>query len=70
MEPRVRRLKTMLVFGRMGLRVAMGNTCGGVSWRAASRGRGEAGGECGVGRVWEGRERLLEKEGIPKGREV
>lgn len=39
-EPRVRRLKTMLVFGRVGPRVAMGNTCGGVSRRPALRGKG------------------------------
>lgn len=38
-EPRVRRLKTMLVFGRVGPRVAMGNTCGGVSRRPALRGK-------------------------------
>lgn len=46
-EPSVRRLKTMLVFGRVGQRVAMGNTCGGVSRRAASRGeRGSVEGVC------------------------
>lgn len=50
-EPRVRRLKTMLVFGRVGPRVAMGNTCGGVSWRPASRGRG---GREGFRRIVEG----------------
>lgn len=62
------RLKTMLVFGRVGPRVAMGNTCGGVSRRAALQGDGAEGwglwGTCGVG----GRERLLEKEGMANGR--
>lgn len=48
-EPRVRRLKTMLVFGRVGPRVAMGNTCGGVSRRPALRGKGGV-----LGRVVEG----------------
>lgn len=38
-EHRVHCLKTMLVFGRAGLRVAMGNTCAGVSSRAACGGR-------------------------------
>lgn len=64
-EHRVHCLKTMLVFGRAGLRVAMGNTCAGVSSRAACGGRKgelEGGGVCVCVCGWEaGGAALLEK---------
>lgn len=53
-EPRVRRLKTMLVFGRVEPRVAMGNTCDGVSRRAATRGERGSVGRGGFRRVVKG----------------